>query len=232
MLLIKDLIITRGTGLEAHTVTLPHLELKRGEMVAITGASGCGKSTLLESIGLLLKPQKITHYTLNGNDTKPPTDLRQWPELAEKTIAQLRAEKTGFVLQNGGLIPYLNVKENIYLPRKILNKKGSTAHIDSAIEQLGIGGLLNQNPATLSIGERQRVAFIRAMSHEPVLLLADEPTAALDPIHAQKLFSLFHEIVTKSNTCALVVSHDWSLVKQFGLKQLKGQITAGVCEFV
>lgn len=226
MLLIKDLAIQRGTGAEAHTVSLPQLTLQRGEMMAITGASGCGKSTLLESIGLLLSPLHLAQYELSQSN------LKNWPQMPEPQVAQLRAKKIGFILQNGGLIPYLTVRENIYLPRKILNKKSPTFHIDNAIEHLGIGALLNKKPTTLSIGERQRVAFVRAISHEPQLLLADEPTAALDPIHAQRLFSLFQEIVTKSNMCALIVSHDWDLVDKFNLKKLQAQISPGVCHFV
>lgn len=226
MLLIQDLSIQRGTGAEIHTVTLPHLALQRGEIVAITGASGCGKSTLLESIGLLLKPKQLAHYQLNQRT------LQDWPLYTEQKIAKLRAEKIGFVLQNGGLIPYLNVSENIYLPRQILQKKGSSAHIEQAIEHLGIGDLLKKMPAMLSIGERQRVAFVRAISHEPQLLLADEPTAALDPIHAQRLFSLFQDLVSNSAMCALVVSHDWELVKQFNLRKLHGDISSKGCRFV
>lgn len=228
MLHIENLSIQRGVGSHAHTVVLDELHLARGQIIAITGASGCGKSTLLESIGLLLAPEKLSRYDLGT----PALSLQNWPQQAESITARLRAEKIGFVLQNGGLIPYLSVQDNIELPRRILGKKGATEHIQIAIEKLGLQRLQSKSPAALSIGERQRVAFVRAIAHEPTLLLADEPTAALDPLHAQALFELFTEIVTNLNMCALVVSHDWDLVKKFGLVQLQAQLSPGVCRFV
>ncbi len=228
MLHIENLSIQRGVGSQAHTVVLDELHLEHGKIIAITGASGCGKSTLLESIGLLLAPEKLGRYDLGT----PPVSLHNWPQQAEQLTARLRAEKIGFILQNGGLIPYLSVQDNIQLPRRILGKKGTTKHILMAIEKLGIQHLQSKLPAALSIGERQRVAFVRAIAHEPELLLADEPTAALDPLHAHALFELFTEIVTNLNMCALVVSHDWDLVKKFSLKQLQAHVSPGVCRFV
>lgn len=226
MLCIENLTIQRGTTQNSHRVVLPQLQLQRGEILAITGASGCGKSTLLESIGLLLKPKQLDHYELEH------TSLHHWDQLTDAATAKLRAEKIGFILQSGGLIPYLTVQDNIYLPRKILGKSGSTPAMKHAIEHLNVATLLHKMPAMLSIGERQRVAFIRAISHEPSLLLADEPTAALDPLHAQRLFALFQELVSQSNMCALVVSHDWDLVQQFGIPRLQGKMSPGVCRFV
>ncbi len=228
MLQVQSLSITRGTGAQAHTVHLPQLHLRAGQIMAITGESGCGKSTLLESLGLLLKPQRLAHYSLGH----PRIDLHNWPHKSDSELAHLRAEKIGFILQSGGLIPYLSVAQNIHLPRRFLGLSQKSAWMDYAIEELSITHLLTKPPSALSIGERQRVAFIRALAHEPQLLLADEPTAALDPHHAQRLFALFLEIVSKLNICALVVSHDWSLVEQFELPRLKAQNRPGVSTFV
>lgn len=228
MLNIKNLIVKRGVGSDVHTVHLPKLTLAKGEVVAITGVSGCGKSTLLESIGLLLSPHSISAYGL-GN---PSVDLTHWFQLPESNIAQLRAEKIGFMLQNGGLIPYLSVQENIELPRRILGKPLTTEHIQTVISTLGLKPLLHQLPSTLSIGERQRVALVRALAHEPCLLLADEPTAALDPNYAQQVFKLFIETVKMLGLSALVVSHDWNLVQQFQLRSLTAHVSPGACEFV
>lgn len=228
MLAIQNLIVRRGVGPDAHTVRLPKLQLQAGELVAITGASGCGKSTLLESIGLLLKPDRVTTYLLGS----PALDLTHWPQLAEPQIARLRATQIGFMLQSGGLIPYLSVQENIELPRRLLGKTPHTEYIDMAIERLDLGASLAKYPSALSIGERQRVAFVRALAHEPALLLADEPTAALDPIYAQRLFELFIQLVRDLQISALVVSHDWQLVQQFKLPTLEARLAPGVCEFV
>lgn len=253
MIKINNLRIKRGQGSQAHTVILDSMGLQAGEILAITGASGCGKSTLLESIGLLLKPESLDEFLINNDQL---IDLSNWHNQSESYVASVRAKNIGFILQSGGLIPYLNVKQNILLPRKILNHKDdssnnasinfaddtfinkkllgkdSTEHIEYAIHALGVENLLNKKPSQLSIGERQRVAFIRAISHKPKLLLADEPTAALDPIHAENLFTLFKKIVTELNISAIVVSHDWQMLERFGLRQLKAKINPGVCEFV
>lgn len=226
MLAISHLYIQRGRGSDAHAVSLPHLHLQQGQIMAIVGASGCGKSTLLESLGLLLRPNSLQQYSLDGQE------LSNWGRLSESHIARLRAQKIGFMLQSGGLIPYLSVLDNIHLPRKILGKKGSAEHISYAMEKLELTGLGKKLPAMLSIGERQRVAFVRAIAHEPALLLADEPTAALDPHNAHKVFELFIKIVEDLHLSALIVSHDWDLVEHFHLATLKGVVSPGECRFV
>lgn len=228
MLQLESLTIVRGVGAQAHTVHLPMLNLKAGQIMAITGESGCGKSTLLESLGLLLKPQSLSTYNLG----EPKLSLHNWAEKTDTELARLRAEKIGFILQSGGLIPYLSVMQNISLPRRLLGLALKSDWVDYAISELSIAHLLNKAPSALSIGERQRVAFIRALAHEPQLLLADEPTAALDPFHARRLFSLFLDIVSKLNMCALVVSHDWKLIEEFQLPRLQAQNQPGASTFV
>ena len=111
MLTIKDLSVTRGQGDQSFTVSLPYLSLNEGEIVALCGSSGCGKSTLLEVIGLILKPDVLTQYELEGVDL---STLIQHDE--QKTLAKVRSKKLGFMLQNGGLLPFLSVWQNILLP--------------------------------------------------------------------------------------------------------------------
>lgn len=228
MLHVESLSVTRGTGSQAHTVHLPELRLQPGDIMAITGESGCGKSTLLESLGLLLKPEHLARYTLG----QPGIELQNWPDKSDTELARLRSQKIGFILQSGGLIPYLSVAQNIALPRRLLGLSAKSAWVDYAINELSITHLMAKAPSALSIGERQRVAFIRALAHEPGLLLADEPTAALDPHHAQRLFSLFLEVVAKLNICALVVSHDWGLIERFNLPRLQAHNQPGASTFV
>ncbi len=228
MLSVHGLKVSRGIGAQQHRVLLPRLELGAGEVLAVTGESGCGKSTLLEALGLLLKPEQVDIFQL-GQPSIDIVDLQQ--NQNETMLAQVRAQHLGFVLQSGGLLPYLSVRDNIQLPRRILGLAADSERMDHAIATLKLGHLLNKRPQALSIGERQRVACLRAIAHEPQLLLADEPTAALDPHSARRLFDVFLEIVHALQLSALVVSHDWSLVKEFNLPVLQAHSEPGVTTF-
>ena len=126
----------------------------------------------------------------------------------------------GFVLQNGGLLPFLNIRDNINLPRRLAGLGSQSDFVDNAISALRLEPLLDKLPQALSIGERQRAACVRAIAHQPGLILADEPTAALDPHNARLLFELLLRLVEQSGLCALIVSHDWELVRSFDLPRL------------
>lgn len=216
MLHIEDLCIVRGQGVQAHRVVLPQLMLRPGQIMAVTGESGCGKSTLLEAIGLLLRPSQIGRFMLGQQSGK--CDIAALLKTDRQSeLADIRARQLGFVLQNGGLLPYLTVQDNIRLPCQLLGNTPDKTLLNRIIETLKLGPLLARYPAQLSFGERQRTAFARAVLHRPALVLADEPTAALDPNNAQQLFHLFIELVRQEGMMALVVCHDWPLVQRFAL---------------
>lgn len=218
MLDIKNLQVRRGEGALAHHVRLGQLQLGAGEIIAITGESGSGKSTLLEAIGLLLAPVELERFSLGA---APAQDIARLLSTDDQpALAAVRSRHLGFILQSGGLLPFLTVRDNISLPRRLLGMSAWSAHIDHAVEVLRLQGLLDKQPQALSIGERQRVACVRAIAHEPLLLLADEPTAALDPHNARRLFELLLSLVASMGLSALVVSHDWALLKDFGLPRL------------
>ncbi len=218
MLDIKNLLVRRGEGALAHHVRLPHLHVGAGEILAITGESGSGKSTLLEAIGLLLAPIELERFRLGATQDQDIAQLLASDD--QPALAAVRSRHLGFILQSGGLLPFLSVRDNISLPRRLLGMPVKSAHIDQAVEVLRLQGLLDKHPQALSIGERQRVACVRAIAHEPLLLLADEPTAALDPHSARRLFELLMSLVSSMGLSALVVSHDWALLKDFGLPRL------------
>ena len=207
MLYINNLHIRRGM----FEISLPKLSLQAGEVVAIRGASGSGKSTLLEMLGLILKPDGLDCYRLGSGEEQ--RDITTEVLNQASTLARLRAEYFGFMLQTGGLLPYLIVQQNIRLSCDILGKKVDENWLAQIIEQLNIGHLLNHYPKQLSIGERQRVSFIRSIAHHPAVLLADEPTAALDPHNAEKLFDIIVDLVRQNNLSALIVTHDWTLAQ-------------------
>lgn len=219
---IDNLLVHRGEGAQAHQVRLPRLQVGAGEILAITGESGCGKSTLLEALGLLLAPVELTRFQLSPSTAgQPPLDIARLLAVNDQpALASVRSRHLGFILQSGGLLPFLSVRDNISLPRRLLGMPLHSAHIDHAVDALRLTALLDKRPQALSIGERQRVACVRAIAHEPLLLLADEPTAALDPHSARRLFELLLSLVSSLGLSALVVSHDWALLKDFGLPRL------------
>lgn len=216
MLHIENLHVVRGEDAQAHHVYLPQLVLRPGQLVAVTGESGCGKSTLLEAIGLLLRPDHVGRFTLTDTD-KQHDVASLLTTNRQADLADIRARHLGFVLQNGGLLPFLTVQDNIRLPSQLLGISPDKPLLDRVINTLKLGPLLGKYPSQLSFGERQRTAFARAIVHRPGLVLADEPTAALDPYNAQQLFSLFIDLVQQEKMMALVVCHDWPLVQKFNL---------------
>jgi len=222
MLQIEDMSIRRGAD---YRISLPRLTLARGEVAAITGASGCGKSTLLEMIGLILRPEQLGRYQLGDADGLDVAALVQADQ--QSRLADIRAQHLGFVLQTGGLLPFLTVRQNIELPRRMLGLPAKSERVEEAIARLRLQALLDKRPAQLSIGERQRCSFVRAIAHEPDLLLADEPTAALDPHQARNLFELIAEIAQRFQIAALLVTHDWDLVHDCGIRNIVGTLQDG-----
>lgn len=228
MLQIQGLSVHRGEGEQQHKVKLPKLRLQPGQVLAITGHSGCGKSTLLECIGLLLRPDSVAQYRL-GRAQRDITSL-----LAAHTddeLAAIRARHLGFMLQSGGLLPFLTVAENIQLPRRLLGLTEQSERVTHALDCLNVSHLVGKRPQALSIGERQRIAFIRAIAHEPDIILADEPTASLDPHSAHTVFELFLSLVNELQMGALVVSHDWGLLQDFSLPRMVATYRQGETKF-
>jgi putative ABC transport system ATP-binding protein len=216
--------ISRGREGQAYRVELSSLTLRAGEAIAIVGPSGCGKSTLLEALGLILKPERVAQFQLLTTDLVGDLALRAGRR--ETQWARLRQHHLGYVPQTGGLLPYLTVKQNIALPASMSGRITQSSLLDRLIERLKLTTLLNRYPCELSIGERQRVSFARAVAHQPALILADEPTAALDPNLAHELFALIVEIVREFNIAALIVTHEWSIVAESKLRKVVAAVQA------
>ena len=216
MLTLKDVSHRRGQGKQSFTIEVPELKIAQGEIIALTGASGSGKSTLLEIIGLILKPRSMGQFNIADYDI-----ANYWGKASKSRLSSLRAEYLGFVLQTGGLLPYLSVIDNINLSRSILGLNRTDSFVFEICELLGIKHLLQRKPEQLSIGERQRTAIARALAHQPKLLLADEPTAALDPYHADQVMKLLIRLTKELNLTSIIVTHDWNRVKEMGIREIK-----------
>lgn len=182
------------------------LTLDEGEVVGVVGPSGCGKSTLVDLLALLRRPSRLDRFELAGEDAARPLQAA-----ALDTCAGLRAAHVGVVLQTGGLLPSLTVRENVLLPQRLLGRL-DTGWVAALLKALDIAGLAARRPAQLSIGQRQRVAIARALAHRPALVLADEPTASLGVDHAPAALDLLTSLARDSGAALLVVSHDLALL--------------------
>jgi putative ABC transport system ATP-binding protein len=222
VLSIAQLALERGRSDQVFRIDVPKLEVFPGDVVAVIGPSGCGKSTLLETIGLLLEARHAKQFLIDDIDINASMSLS--PQKRETLWARIRQHGLGFVPQTGGLLPFLNVWDNICLPAKLSGASTVDPVVHSLVGRLNLESLLRRMPRELSIGERQRVSFVRALARRPTLLLADEPTAALDPSLAQELFTLIVEIATKEQIATLIVTHEWDLVDRFSLPRLSGHV--------
>ena len=194
------------------------LEVARGESIAIVGSSGCGKSTLLNLIGTLDEPTSGT-LTFDGRDLS---------QLNAEELALLRNCEMGFIFQSHHLLPQCSVMENVLVPT-IAHRTSSASDEERGrrlLERVGLGKRLSHRPSQLSGGERQRVAVVRALINEPQLLLADEPTGALDEDTADKLGQLLVELNREENVTLITVTHSPSLADRMDrtVKLSDGQI--------
>ncbi len=174
------------------------LNIEAGESVAIVGPSGCGKSTLLNILGTLDTPDSGS-YALDGTSMEKSTPQQ---------LAAIRSEKIGFIFQLHHLMPQCTVLENVLLPTLAL-KTSSTARerAESLLASVGLQDRLNWKPAQLSGGERQRVAVVRALINQPKLILADEPTGALDEKNAEGLTTLLLDLQKTTGVSLVLVTH-------------------------
>jgi len=184
---------------ESHALSDIHLEIRRGEYLAIAGPSGCGKTTLLSILGLLDSPTEGT-YVLDGQPVA---------QLSASDRARVRNRQIGFIFQAFNLIGDLTVYENVELP---LTYRGMPAEErrkrgQAALERVGMSHRMKHFPAQLSGGQQQRVAVARAVAGDPAILLADEPTGNLDSTNGEAVMELLRELHQGGATICMV-THD------------------------
>lgn len=206
----------RETGFRLHIAAF---SVHRGEHVAITGPSGCGKSTTLDILGMILRPDVAESMIYDFGGT-PVNAALLWQQSGDDAMALLRRQHMGYVLQTGELLPFLTVRENIELTASLVKKPDAAAVTRELMEVLGIEHLHNALPGSLSVGERQRAAIARALASTPKLLLADEPTAALDPQLSRTVMQLFLDTARRTGAAVVMVSHDVDLVQEFSFRNV------------
>jgi putative ABC transport system ATP-binding protein len=205
-----DLSKTYGSGnTEVVALREATMKIERGEVVALLGPSGSGKSTLLSAIGLI-NPPTSGQIFIDGQKVmdgpRPLVDIQRY-----------RREKLGFIFQKSNLIPFLTAIENILVALAITGHEGRPAkrRAMELLASLGIEDRAKNLPSALSGGQQQRVAIARALANRPSLLLADEPTAALDSKLGRQVMELFRKVGYENQAGVLVVTHDQRAIDVF-----------------
>jgi len=217
MFSIRKLCKERRNG-AGYTLDIDCLDVLRGECIAITGPSGCGKSTVLDLLAGILRPDTAKRFIFAPDNDVAVDMMDAWNTGQLNKLSLLRRRYLGYVLQTGGLLPFLNARENITAVRRAIGLPDDNS-VDKLAERLGISRLLSVLPRKLSVGERQRVAIARALAPGPALILADEPTAALDPLNAQCVTNLFAELAREMGCTVILVTHAPEMAHRLGFRE-------------
>ena len=182
------------------------LDVKEGEFVSIVGASGSGKPTLMNMIGVLDRPTEGT-YWLDGTDVQDAQD---------DELSQIRNRKIGFVFQNFNLISRTNARKNVELPMMYagIPQKKRTQRAEELLDLVGMADRMDHQPNELSGGQKQRVAIARAMANDPAIILADEPTGALDSKTGRMVMDLFHRLNREQGKTIVLITHNQELAAE------------------
>ncbi|MBR6599759.1 MAG: ABC transporter ATP-binding protein [Oscillospiraceae bacterium] len=181
------------------------LDIKEGEFVAIVGESGSGKSTMMNIIGALDRPTE-GKYFFNGEDIS---------KLSDKKLSKIRNKEIGFVFQNFNLVPRTSALKNVELPMMYagVKRRERTKRAKELLKTVGMEERSDHNPNELSGGQKQRVAIARAMANDPSIILADEPTGALDTKTGRIVMDIFHEL-HRSGKTIILITHSPELAKE------------------
>ncbi|TAX64123.1 ATP-binding cassette domain-containing protein [Rhizobium leguminosarum] len=218
--------IFRVAGAERHLsdgqrrteIRLEQIEMRAGETYALCGPSGIGKTTALEILSLACRPDVPGHMVFSAEGRS--VDLH---DLASRkggdALAAIRGRSFGYVVQTAHLFPFLTVQENIELAQRIAGRRDPVFG-EWLMDELQISGLAASFPNHLSGGQRQRVCVARALAHRPAIVLADEPTSAVDQEIANRIMALLVGYAEEYAAGVLVITHNVELVRRFALKEL------------
>lgn len=195
------------------------LTIQQGEMVSVVGASGSGKSTLLHVMGGVDSP----------TSGKVVVDGKDITKLKDEQMAIFRRRKVGFIFQAYHLIPVLSVEENITMPILLDHRKPDKEYVEEILELLGLQDRRKHLPNQLSGGQQQRTAIARALANHPSLILADEPTGALDSKNGNEVMALLQKSVKKLNQTLVLITHNVDLAREADriVKIADGEIVEG-----
>jgi putative ABC transport system ATP-binding protein len=199
---------TGPDGSVVPVVDVENFSIADGEQVALIGTSGSGKTTLLHLIAGILAPDDgQIFFNSNGSNT----NIARLPE-ADRDI--FRGRNIGYIFQTHHLLPGFTALENVLLGMSFTGRSPDPKWARHLLEEVGLSQRLNYKPEKLSVGQQQRVAVARALANRPKLVLADEPTGALDSANAQQVLDLIRKLCTEVNASLLLVSHDLNIARQ------------------
>lgn len=208
MIDVRDLVkkFYIGTPNELLILKNIYLTVKKGEFISIVGASGSGKSTLMNIIGALDRPTS-GEYFLDGVPIQ---------DMSNNELSDIRNKKIGFVFQTFNLIPRNTALKNVELPMLYagVGRKERRERAEELLELVGMNDRMDHLPNELSGGQKQRVAISRALANDPAILLADEPTGALDSETGRKVMELFHEVHEAKGTTIILITHNQELAME------------------
>ena len=195
-----------GTPNELEILKGISLKVRKGEFISIVGASGSGKSTLMNIIGALDRPTS-GEYILDGAPLQ---------EMPDSELSDVRNRKIGFVFQNFNLIPRNSALKNVELPMLYagVGKRERRERAKELLDLVGMADRMHHHPNELSGGQKQRVAISRALSNDPAIILADEPTGALDSETGEMVMKLFHQVHRTKGTTIVLITHNSELAEQ------------------
>ena len=195
-----------GTPNELHILKNITLNVREGEFLAIVGASGSGKSTLMNMIGVLDRPTS-GEYVLDGIPIA---------RMSDNQLSDVRNRKIGFIFQTFNLIPRNNALKNVELPMLYagMDRRTRIQRAKELLELVGMGDRMDHQPNELSGGQKQRVAIARALANDPPILLADEPTGALDSVTGRMVMDLFHKVHDEDGKTVVLITHNPELAEE------------------
>lgn len=209
---VKNAVLRRGSVSDGFGIQVSELRLAPAELVAVLGPSGCGKSTLLDALGLVLRPAAAEIFEIDLGDGRLFSALHRQDE---GKLLNIRRRHLGYVLQSGGLIASMSVRENILTAVQFSEARLERERYSTLVDRLGLAPLLQRRPRELSGGQRQRVAIARALVHGPKLVLADEPTAAIDHRLTQEVCDTLRSCAKDLGSAVVMVTHNRDLAAAF-----------------
>ena len=205
MVKLKNVHKSYKTGeIEVKVLEGLDLEIEKGEFVALIGPSGSGKTTILNIIGALDRADEGRVEVAGMDITKKD----------EKELTKFRADHLGYVFQDFNLIEVFNVFENVNFPLKVIHKRKDDEKVKNLLKDIGMSDQINKFPDQLSGGQKQRVAVARALVTDPLIVLADEPTANLDSVTSHRVIELMRKMQREFNTTFIFSTHDTHLIDE------------------